>query len=257
MSSKRKHVVLSLKDKLDIINVLKRCESGHSLSNKYGFGTSTISDIKNQSEKIMKFTNCLMSEDGTSELKVMKKSGNEVEECMFMGSYKECMLMGSFGQSISGPLLCEKAIFFNTRLNGDPTFKASSGWLEKLKGQHGIKELEVHGEKLSADITSVNTFIDTLKMFMEKEGFDKEFIYNADETSLNWKKLPNKSLASRHENIAPGYKTDKERVTIMVCANAVGRHRLPLLVIGKSKNPRCFKISEVFQLNMTIKKKPG
>ncbi|XP_023228602.1 jerky protein homolog-like [Centruroides sculpturatus] len=238
MSSKRKRVVLSLKDKLDIINALKRGESGRSLSDKYGVGTSTISDIKKQSEKIMKFTNCLMSEDGTSDRKVMKKSRNEeVEECLFMWFIQR----RSCGQPISGPLLCEKAIFFNTRLNGDPTFKASSGWLEKFKRRHGIRELEVHGEKLSADIPSANTFIDTLKEFVEKEGFDEEFIYNADETGLNWKQLPNKSLASRRENTASGYKTSKERVTIMVCANATGRHRLPLLVIGKSKNPRCFK----------------
>lgn len=53
--------------------------------------------------------------------------------------------------------------------------------------------------------------------------------------------LPSKSLASKRESTAPGYKTSKERGTIMVCANSIGRHRLPLLVIGKSKNPRCFK----------------
>jgi len=236
--TKRKRVVVSLKDKLDIITALKRGVSGRFLSNKYGVGTSTISDIKKQSEKIMKFTNSLLLEDGSSKRKVMKKSGNEeVEECIFMWFIQR----RSSGQPISGPLLCEKAIFFNTKLNGDSTFKASSGWLEKFKERHGIRELEIHGEKLSADVPSANTFIDTLKAFVEKEGFDEEFIYNADETGLNWKKLPNKSLASRRENTAPGYKTSKERVTIMVCANATGRHRLPLFVIGKSKTPRCFK----------------
>ena len=48
MSSKRKRVVLSLKDKLDIISALKRGDSGRYLSDKYGVGTSTISDIKNK-----------------------------------------------------------------------------------------------------------------------------------------------------------------------------------------------------------------
>lgn len=33
----------------------------------------------------------------------------------------------------------------------------------------------------------------------------------------------------------------KDRVTVMVGANADGSERLPLLVIGKSKNTRCFK----------------
>ena len=32
----------------------------------------------------------------------------------------------------------------------------------------------------------------------------------------------------------------KERLTLMICANATGTHKVPLLVIGKSKNPVCF-----------------
>ena len=36
-------------------------------------------------------------------------------------------------------------------------------------------------------------------------------------------------------------KTQKERMTIMVCAIATGEHKLPLMCIGKAANPRCFK----------------
>ena len=36
-------------------------------------------------------------------------------------------------------------------------------------------------------------------------------------------------------------KKPKERVTSMACSNATGTHKLPLMVIGKSRNPRCFK----------------
>lgn len=46
---------------------------------------------------------------------------------------------------------------------------------------------------------------------------------------------------SQREVAAPGYKLSKDRVTVMVCANATGTHKIPLLLIGKSKNPRCFK----------------
>jgi len=38
-----------------------------------------------------------------------------------------------------------------------------------------------------------------------------------------------------------GGKLSKERLTILACANADGSEKLPLLVIGKSKKPRCFK----------------
>ena len=40
---------------------------------------------------------------------------------------------------------------------------------------------------------------------------------------------------------ADGRKTQKELVTIKACANTSGIIKLPLLLIGKYKNPRCFK----------------
>lgn len=53
--------------------------------------------------------------------------------------------------------------------------------------------------------------------------------------------MPTKSLVSKRETAAPGYKPSKSRITAMVCANSTGTHRLPLLIIGKAKQPRCFK----------------
>ena len=66
-------------------------------------------------------------------------------------------------------------------------------------------------------------------------------IYHADETGLTWKAMPTNTLALRSEKEAPGYKLPKDRLTVMVCTNATGTHKLPLQVIGKSKKPRCFK----------------
>jgi len=51
------------------------------------------------------------------------------------------------------------------------------------------------------------------------------------------------SLVSQREAAAPAYKLSKDhRVTVMVCANATaGTHKMPLLLIGESKNLCCFK----------------
>ena len=43
------------------------------------------------------------------------------------------------------------------------------------------------------------------------------------------------------EKSAPEKKMSKERVTLLTCANAIGTEKLSLLMIGKSKNPQCFK----------------
>ena len=36
-------------------------------------------------------------------------------------------------------------------------------------------------------------------------------------------------------------KLSKERITILLCANMTGSEKLPLMVIGKFKKPRCFQ----------------
>jgi hypothetical protein len=38
-----------------------------------------------------------------------------------------------------------------------------------------------------------------------------------------------------------GSKLSKDCITVLVCANVDGTEKRKLLVIGKSKNPRCFK----------------
>jgi predicted DNA-binding protein (MmcQ/YjbR family) len=57
------------------------------------------------------------------------------------------------------------------------------------------------------------------KSFSDAENYDHDFIYNADETGLNCKSLPKRSLASKREIITPGYKMNKKRVIIMVHTN--------------------------------------
>ena len=59
-----------------------------------------------------------------------------------------------------------------------------------------------------------------------------------DETGQDYRLLAERSLATRQME---GRKTNKERITIAVCTNAEGSHKLPLLVINKSLNPHCLK----------------
>ena len=76
---------------------------------------------------------------------------------------------------------------------------------------------------------------------MEEKGYNPENIYNTDESGLQCKSLPNETLASRSKEIAAGRKVLKDRITIMICANATGTHNLQILVIGKYENPCCFR----------------
>jgi len=64
-------------------------------------------------------------------------------------------------------------------------------------------------------------------------------IYNADEFGLFYQCLPDKSYQLKSEKCSGG-KHSKIRITGLAAANAVG-DKLPMFVIGKARNPRCFK----------------
>jgi len=126
-------------------------------------------------------------------------------------------------------------------MNVHHNFRASNGWLRNFKKRYGIRSLNIQGERLSADSEAAKEFTKTLKDIIKVENYSEDFIYNADETGLYWKSFPKKTLTLSTEKSAPGYKVNKQRVTLMICSNATGLHKVPLTMIGKYKNPRCFK----------------
>ncbi|XP_067120113.1 jerky protein homolog-like [Centruroides vittatus] len=239
MATKCKLVVLSVSDKLKIIDQLKSGASRLSLAGEYGVGKTTITDIKKNSDAIKKFASVFDSEDGSLHRKTMKMAENTDLDTAV---YTWFMQVRSQGQPISGPLICEKALQMNKKLGGNADFQVSTtSWLLCFKSRHGIRELDIQGEKLSADAKSAEHLKKSFKNMIDKDGYKKTNVYNTDETGLYWKKMPSKTLVSKYEMSAPGFKASKSRITVMVCGNVTGTHRLPLLIVGKSKNPRCFK----------------
>ena len=147
----------------------------------------------------------------------------------------------------TGPILKAKAIELHKMLSearGDQPMKefvASEGWLWRFSKRHGIRQLSLQGEKLSADKPAAEHFVATFQAFIEENNYTLNQIFNCDETGLYYKLLPKKTLPSHFEKSADGWKGQKERVTINACSNALGTIKLPLLFIGKYKKPRCFK----------------
>lgn len=144
---------------------------------------------------------------------------------------------------VSDELLREKAVYFHQKLCSkvDCPFVMSNGWLASFKLRRGIRKLKISGEKLSADVDAIKPFKDELIQQLIGREIPLECVYNADESALWWKMLPKQTLVHEAEKNAPGRKLCKERITFMSCSNVLGTHKLPLQVIGRAKNPRCFK----------------
>lgn len=122
--------------------------------------------------------------------------------------------------SVFGPLLQEKALQFSKQIEGENIdFTASDRWLDQWKKRFVVQHLTIKGEALSRDKDGIP---DKSKFFnlLNKEGISGEQLYNCDETIMNYRKLLNNTLPSKKEAAAPGYKKNKDHVTIL----ATGTH---------------------------------
>ena len=139
---------------------------------------------------------------------------------------------------ITSLILEEKAKQFAASLDR-PDFKVTNGWLCRWKTRYGIKYKKAHGEKNDADVESADVWTSTVLSEI-LENFEPQNIYNADETGVYYRALPDGTLTFATEKLS-GSKKAKDRITALVTVNMDGTDKRPLLVIGKSKNPRCFR----------------
>ena len=150
MSMKRKRAVLSIKDKQIIISRLDKGEKGTNLAQEFGISKQQISDIRKNKDKILKFTDSIETSEGLKRKSLKLADDEQLDKALYAWFIQQ----RSTGTPISGPLLQEKAKHFSMQLNtemADREFKASTGWLEKFKARHGIRNLSIQGEKLLAE----------------------------------------------------------------------------------------------------------
>ncbi|KAK8741173.1 hypothetical protein OTU49_002534, partial [Cherax quadricarinatus] len=88
---------------------------------------------------------------------------------------------------------------------------------------------------------AAENYLDKFSKIISDENLSPEQIYNADEIALYWHYVPRKALTMADERAPTGFKDARHRLTILMCANAAGTHKMKLAVIGKSKCPRCLK----------------
>ncbi|XP_045520537.1 tigger transposable element-derived protein 4-like [Pieris brassicae] len=117
-------------------------------------------------------------------------------------------------------------------------FNASNGWIDRFKNRNGIVYRQISGESEKVAQQDVDTWMAILPELLQH--YKPRDIFNADEFGLFFKLMPDKSYVFKGETCHGGI-VSKERLTVLSCANSDGSEKLPLLVIGKAKNPRCFK----------------
>jgi hypothetical protein len=100
-----------------------------------------------------------------------------------------------------------------------------------------------HGEGAEVNKSDLGLMAALDDLYAIIAQYDPENVYNMDEIGLFFCLLPRYSLLMPDEDISTtrGKKESKDRVSLIVCANAVGTHKIPCALIGKPKAPTYIK----------------
>uniref|UniRef100_A0A8C4RRF5 Tigger transposable element-derived protein 4 n=1 Tax=Erpetoichthys calabaricus TaxID=27687 RepID=A0A8C4RRF5_ERPCA len=241
---KRKLKMLSIAEKVTVIRAVEKGDKKKvEIAKQFGIPTSALSTFLKEKEKILK----LYSEKSCGHQKRMRECEYPViEQCVL----KWFVQARDRNVPIDGKLLQAKAEEFAKEL-GHSEFKASNGWLDKFKKRHGIVFNRLCANQVLLTMTA-NWFQSTLPSILEE--YEAKDVFNADETGLFYRCLPNKTLLFKGQSCSGG-KLSKERITVLVGCNSDGSEKLPLFVIGKSLKSRCFKNVRTLPVEYTANKK--
>lgn len=241
---RKNYKFLTIAKKLELLQESdKKLLSKGKLALKYGIPCSTLSTILKNRNRLEEAV--LSDKDCETRLKLRPAQYEELESKVFTYFSNA----RSANLPVSGPMLIEKARSVARQLNIE-CFVASNGWLDRFKKRHNIGCLTVCGEAQIVDSEEVAAWLNKNRQIINR--YEPKDIYNMDESGLFYNLLPEKTLALKGEKCRGG-KRSKERLTIAFGVNMDGSDKLKPLVIGRFKNPRCFKNIEKSSLSIEYK----
>jgi hypothetical protein len=116
-------------------------------------------------------------------------------------------------------------------------FKASWQWLSQFTTCHGLQKMLLHGEGAQVNKNDSKLLVTLEEFYGIIAQYDPKNVYNMDEIGLFFWLLLRYNLLMPNEDISTtkGKKKAKDRVYLIVCANAFGTHKIPCALIGKPK----------------------
>ncbi|XP_066467614.1 tigger transposable element-derived protein 1 [Tiliqua scincoides] len=241
--AKRTHNVLTLQEKLDLIKLNEQGMSHANIGRKLGIPRTTVTTIlKNKAKVLEEIKNAT-----PVHTKLIRKRHSLISE---MEKVLNLWIQDQISHNIplSQGLIQAKALtLFNAmkaekgEASAEETFGASRGWYDNFKKRSNLHIIAGQGEIASTDTAAPETFPAELEKVIEDGGYTKQQIFNVDETGLFWKKMPSRTFLAREERSMPGFKAAKDRLTLLLGANAAGDCRLKPMMIYHSENPRALK----------------
>ncbi|XP_043529387.1 jerky protein homolog-like [Frieseomelitta varia] len=235
MADSKSSKEVNIADRLDILNKLEAGENINTLAREYNVSNRTIRRIRQKALSIRRYA----KEDFKLQKKRMRTS---ISADLDKELYSWFLQRRSAGDRITDYILIEKARALQEERGGPSNFTLCKGWLWRFKRNYNLRPTNVpYGESDNTDKSVAKEFVQQFLQMLEDNEISDNNLYNVDETSLFWKMLPKEILMSKNESRVSEKNIKKDRITLALCANASGNHKLPLFVINNCENPRALK----------------
>nr|XP_061782207.1 tigger transposable element-derived protein 1-like [Nerophis lumbriciformis] len=243
---KRRRKTLTIIEKVELLDMLKLGQSYTSVGRHYGINESTVRCIKKEETNIRATAAITLNRNAKRVMTPRNKTIVKMESVLAVW-ISECK---NNNIPLDANIIRAKAknIYEDFAQNDDgddaeegtsTSFLASKGWFDKF--QRRFKGVSLHREDASVDYAAIEEFVHyTFKTLIREQSYQPEQVFNMAETGLFWKRMPSRTFIMKEEAKAPGFKAQKDRLTLVMCGNAAGFMIKPG-IIYKSENPRALK----------------
>lgn len=243
MASKRKH--FSIEEKVRFIRQIEEGRKKCDLCKEINMPTSTLSTIIKNKDRILNAFN----KNIKSRKKLRKSTMDDVDYAL-VNWYEEKRAQKT---QVSCLHLQKQATHFARELGYGEDFHCTIRWISRFRERHAInlktpfkQPQEPPEEKTveAQDSSSPNNQVTddwVLSIWPDyKSKYSRRDIFSCDETGLFYKITPDATKLYKNETCNEGAMCE-DRVTLLLCTNADGTEKCPILCIGRYENPTCFK----------------
>ncbi|KAG8563859.1 hypothetical protein GDO81_016221 [Engystomops pustulosus] len=182
-SVKRKHVTLTIPQKLEIIRRLESGESRTSIMEEFNIGSSTIYDIKKRKDQLCSFVASSETMRGLMKRQTLKQPKLAHLDKVVYQWFSE---MRSQGINVTGPMIIEKAKAFYAEMEITEKCIFSDGWLRNFKERHGLRKISSTGELCSEDPETVEGYSEFFSTLLKEQKLLPTQFYNGEEFVEEW-----------------------------------------------------------------------